>query len=221
MEQKTLNAAARVGLKKGASGRLRRSGKIPAILYGHSGTSPIAIDAREFSHKFKHVSENTIINLQVGDKAYDVLVKDYQEDILKGNITHIDFYEIERGKVLRTNIPIHIVGAPVGVREGGVLETMLYSIEVECLPKDIPENIEIDVGALDIGGSIHVGDIKPPENVKFLVPEDYVIVAVIAPRSVEELAGAEKVEEGVAVEAAGAAPEEAGATEEEGTEEED
>lgn len=207
MEQKVLNAAVRLELKKGATGRLRRLGKIPAVLYGHSGTSPIAIDAREFAHEFKQISENTIINLQVGDKAYDVLVKDFQEDILKGRITHIDFYEIERGKLLRTNVPIHTIGTPMGVREGGILETMLYTIEVECFPKDIPANLEIDVTGLDIGGSIHVGDIKPPENVKFLVPEDYLVVSVIAPRSVEELIAGEEPEEGVAAEAEGEEPE--------------
>jgi large subunit ribosomal protein L25 len=170
-------------------------------MYGHSGTAPIIIDAQEFSHKFKRVSENTIINLQVGDKSYDVLVKDFQEDILKNQITHIDFYEIERGKLLRTNIPVHTMGTPVGVREGGILETLLHSIEVECLPKNIPENIEIDVSGLDIGGSIHVGDIEPPEDVKFLVSEEYVIVSVMAPRAVEELvAEEEELEEGEVLE---------------------
>lgn len=207
MEQKVLNGAVRLELKKGASRRLRRLGKIPAILYGHSGTSPITIDAREFAHEFKQISENTIINLQVGDKAYDVLVKDFQEDILKGRITHIDFYEIERGKLLRTNVPIHTTGTPMGVREGGILETMLYTIEVECLPKDIPANIEIDVTGLDIGGSIHVRDIEPPENVKFLVPDDYLVVSVIAPRSVEELIAGEEREAGEAAEAQREEPE--------------
>ena len=221
MEQKTLNATSRDELKKGASRRLRRIGKIPAVVYGHSGTSPIAIDAREFSQKFKRISENTIINLQVGDNAYDVLVKDFQEDILKGQITHIDFYEIERGKTLRTNVPVHTTGTSVGVREGGVLETMLHTIEVECLPKDIPESIDIDISAMDIGGSIHVGDIEPPENVKFMVPEDYVIVSVIAPRAVEELVSEEEeLEEGEAAEVEGEAGAEGDGSEGESEEEE-
>ena len=220
MERKTLSAQERLELKKGASGRLRRSGKIPAVLYGHSGTSPITIDNREFSHKFKQISENTIINLQVGEKAYDVLVKDFQEDILKGRITHIDFYEIERGKALRTNVPVHTLGTPAGVREGGILETMLHTIEVECLPKDIPEIIEIDVSKLEVGESIHIADITPPENVKLLVPADYVIVSVIAPRAAEELVAEEALEEGEVAGAEAEELEEGEAEEEESGEEE-
>ncbi len=213
MEQKTLNATTRDQLRKGPTGRLRRAGKIPAVVYGHSGTAAIAIDAGEFSRKFKRISENTIINLQVDDKTYDVLVKDYQEDMLKDRIMHIDFYEIERGKTLRTNIPVHTVGAPVGVREGGVLETMLYTIEVECLPQDIPEFLEIDISKLDIGQSVHVADITPPENVEFMTPDDYVVVSIIAPRALEELVTEEEeVEEGELAEgeeeAAGEASEE-------------
>jgi large subunit ribosomal protein L25 len=196
MEQKTLNAESRVELRKGASRRLRRSGKIPAILYGHSGTAPITIDAHEFSQTFKQMSENTIINLQIGKQAYDVLLKDFQEDIIKGSITHIDFYEIERGKVLRTNIPVHTNGTPIGVREGGILEVLLHSIEVECLPRDIPESFEVDVSALDVGDSVHITDIELPESVKFLVSEEAVVVSVIAPRAIEEVEVDEELEEG-------------------------
>ncbi len=195
MEQRTLSAEKRIELKKGPSRRLRRAGKIPAIMYGHSGSSPIVIDAREFGRKFKIISENTIINLLVGDDAYDVLVKGFQEDILKGSITHIDFYEIERGKTLRTNIPVHTVGTPIGVRAGGLLEVMLHQLEVECLPKDIPETIEIDIEGLDLGSSIHLSDIAPPANVKFLLPDETVLVIVATPKAVVE--EEEELEEGL------------------------
>ncbi len=200
MEQKTLNATTRSELKKGASGRLRRSGKIPAILYGYSGSLPITIDAHEFSQTFKKISENTIINLQVGKNAYDVLMKDFQEDILKGSITHIDFYEIERGKLLRTNIPVRTSGASTGVREGGVLELLLHSIEVECLPKDIPESIVVDISKLIVGDSIHVSDIVVPEGVKFLTSLESVVLAIFAPRSMEEAVAEEELEIGAAAE---------------------
>lgn len=221
MEQKTLNAASRAELKKGASRRLRRSGKIPAILYGHSGTAPITIDAHEFSTQFRNISENTIINLQVGKKAYDVLVKDYQEDILKGVITHIDFYEIERGKVLRTNIPVHTSGTPLGVREGGILEVLMHSIEVECLPKDIPESIDVDVSELEVGDSIHITDIALPEGVKYLISEESVIVSVIAPRAIEEIEVEEELEEGEELLGEGEEAEEGEAGEAAGAEAED
>lgn len=222
MEQRTLSAEARSNLKKGASRRLRKSGRIPAVIYGHSGTSTISIDAREFGRKFKRISENTIINLQVDKSAYDVLVKDYQEDILKGDITHIDFYEIERGKALRTNVPLHGIGTPVGVREGGLLEELLHVLEVECLPKDIPESIEVNIEEMVVGSSIHLSDIPVPENVKFLAPENTVLFTVTAPKAIIE-EEEEELEEGllegeegeeVGEEGEEAAPEEAAAEEE-------
>jgi large subunit ribosomal protein L25 len=197
MEQKTLSAEKRLELKKGASRRLRRAGKIPAVMYGHSGTAAVTIDAIEFGRKFKTISENTIINLQVDSDAYDVLVKDFQEDILKGTITHIDFYEIERGKMLRTNVPMHTIGTPVGLLEGGLLEVLLHQLEVECLPKDIPEVIEVSIEALDVGSSIHLGDIAPPDNVRFLLPDETVVAIVTAPKAIiEEEEEEEGLEEG-------------------------
>ncbi|MBT3271744.1 MAG: 50S ribosomal protein L25 [Spirochaetales bacterium] len=196
MDQKTLSASARTELRKGPSGRLRRAGKIPAVIYGHSGTAPITVDAVEFRKKFKRISENTIINLHVDDKDYDVLVKDFQENILKGTITHIDFYEIERGKLLRTHIPIRTTGTPIGVREGGLLEVLMHEIEVECLPKDIPEHMEIDVESMDVGSSIHISDLDAPDGVKFLVADELVVLTVAVPKAVVIEEPEEELEEG-------------------------
>ena len=178
MEQKTLNGSVRSDFKKRASRRLRKEGKIPAIVYGHTGTHPVVVDAHEFSSQFHTVSENTIISLKTEKKTYDVLVKDFQENILTGMITHIDFYEIERGKALKTHIPIHLEGVSPGVREGGILEHPLHDVEVECLPKDLPGRIMVDINSLDVGDSIHIFDIEPPEGVKFLTSSENVVVAV-------------------------------------------
>lgn len=182
MEQKTLVAEAREELKKGPAKRLRKRGKIPAIMYGHSGSSPITIDEHEFRTAFKRVSENTIIQLKVKKKTYDVLVKDFQEDILSGKIVHIDFFEIEKGKELRTNVPVQLFGTAEGAKEGGILEHLMHEIEVVCLPQDIPEKIEIDIAPLEIGSSIHVSDIEPPEGVRFLASPEQVITQVTALR---------------------------------------
>ena len=210
MKQTTLGAETRTAFKKGASKRLRRDGKIPAIIYGHNGTATVSVDAHEFHTNFKTVSENTIINLSVGKKSYDVLVKDYQEDILTGNILHIDFFEIEAGKSLRTNIPVHLEGTPIGVREGGILEHLLYNVEVECLPKDIPERIDLEVEQLHIGESIHISEVEVPEAVRILSPPDQVIVAITTIKIVEEAVAEEELVEG-----------EEGAEVEEGAEEEE
>jgi large subunit ribosomal protein L25 len=207
MERKVIDAEVRTALKKGHAGRLRRSGKIPAVMYGHSGTTPVSVDAHDFHRKFRTISENTIIELNVGSTAYNVLVKDYQEDILTGTIKHIDFFEIEAGKTLRTHIPVRIEGTPIGVREGGILEHMLYSVEVECLPKDIPEEIALDVTKLAVGDSVHVGQLTFPDSVRVMSSSDQVVVAVTTVKGAEteeETAA----EEGVAEEGAEADKEE-------------
>lgn len=193
MEGKTLATALRSERKKGAARRLRREGRIPGIVYGHQAPEAISIDAHEFSTKFKHISESTIITLDAGEKSFDVLIKDYQEDVLTGRLLHIDFYEIEAGKSVTTHISVHVHGSPKGVREGGILEHPLYEIEIECLPKDLPEDIKIDVSELEIGDSLHVSDLKAPEGVTILTNEDQVVALVSAPQA-EEVEEEEEVE---------------------------
>jgi large subunit ribosomal protein L25 len=97
MEAKKLNVESREGGKKGAAGRLRRSGKIPAVIYGHTQPTAITVDAREFRGAFKRITENTIVELHMPGGVHEVLVKDYQKDNLSGQILHIDFYEFEKG----------------------------------------------------------------------------------------------------------------------------
>ena len=126
-----------------------------------------------------------------------MLVKDYEEDILSGKIIHIDFYEIEQGKILRTHIPIHLEGSAIGAREGGILEQLMHDIEVECLPQDIPEIINVDIAELDVGLAMHVSDIEPPENVKFLASEDQVVAIVTTAKAIiEEVVEEEELLEG-------------------------
>ena len=207
MEQKTLSASARQELKSGAARRLRRDGKIPAVIYGHRDPVSVTIDAREFGREFKIISESQIVQVTVDGENYDCLIKDYQEDIRTGFVEHVDFYEIEAGKVLRTHVGIHLHGSAVGVREGGILEQPLYEVEIECLPKDIPGPFELDVTGLAIGDSLHVSDLDTPEGVKILTGEDYTVALVAAARmeiepEVEEEEGVEAAEGGEAEEAA-------------------
>ena len=145
MEEKILMAQIRQRYGTGDSRRLRRHGKIPAVVYGHAEPKGLIIDAHEFNTKFLTISESTIIKLQVDGASYDVLIRDYQEDTISGAIIHLDFYEIERGKSLRTNVSLHLTGTPIGVREGGLQESFVHEVEVECLPKDLPEHIEVEI----------------------------------------------------------------------------
>lgn len=178
MSTKTLEAIERTDLGTSGARRLRREKKIPAVIYGHGKPKMVYIDSHIFELKFKHVTENEIINISLGKETIEVLIKDYQSDILKGKITHLDFYEVEKGKILKTHVPIRLVGSPKGVREGGIMENPLHEFEVECLPKDLPEFIEINVTDLDTGHALHAGDVTPPANVKILNNHDQVVAFV-------------------------------------------
>ena len=196
MEQKTLTANARKVFGSADSRRQRRDGKIPAVIYGHGEPVGLLIDAHEFNTKFITVSESTIINLQLDGENHDVLIRDYQEDTISGAITHVDFYEIERGKTLRTNVGLHLTGAAVGIREGGILESFVHELEVECLPKDLPGSIDVDITDLELGHSIHVRDLAVPSGVQILNSTDQVICTIAHKRAeVEEVpAGLEEEE---------------------------
>jgi len=186
MDKKTIAVLDRTAKSKSLNRKLRRTGQIPAIIYGHNKPVSISLDEHEFVSKFKDMPENVIINLDMGSKKFDVLIKDFQEDILKGKITHIDFYEIEKGKLLRTHVPIHLHGTAIGVKEGGMLEHLLHEVEVECLPKDLPDSIQIDVSELQAHHSIHVKDLPPMEGVKMLSSLDQVVCLVEVKAVVEE-----------------------------------
>jgi len=212
MEQKTLMAADRQARGKGPAGRLRRSGMIPAVLYGHREPRSIAVDGHEFTTKFHAVSESTIIRLELDKQSHDVLIRDFQEDSISGRIIHIDFLEIEQGKVLRTHVGLHLTGNPVGVREGGVMESFVHEVEVECLPKDLPEHLVVEITGLALGHSLHIRDVQIPEGLKILNPTDQVVCTVAHKRAEEMPVEAEEAPltaEGEEAEAAGAeAPEE-------------
>jgi len=209
MERKTLKAHFRKTFGSADSRRQRRNGRIPAVIYGHSKPIGLTLDAHEFNTKFMTISESTIINLQVDGNSHDVLIRDYQEDTVSGAITHLDFYEIERGKALRTNVGLHLSGAAIGVREGGILESFVHELEVECLPKDLPESVEVDISALEIGNSIHIRDIQAPSGVQILNSPDQVVCAVAHKRvEVEEAAAELEAEEAEAEEAEEEAAEE-------------
>ena len=197
MEQKTLAGYERNMLKKGPAGRLRKEGKIPAVIYGHKKPVHISVDAKEVDTKFYTISENTIITINVKDKEYEVLVKEFQENVMLGQLSHIDFFEIERGKILKTRIPVYLTGTSIGVKEGGLLEHRLHEIDIECLPKDIPEKIEVDITELQIGESVHVSDLAFPESVKILnIMEQSVVSITTIKAEVEPEVEEEELEEG-------------------------
>ncbi|MDR1900168.1 MAG: 50S ribosomal protein L25 [Treponema sp.] len=179
MSQVVLKAKSRQGKGSAEARRIRRGGRIPAILYGRTGYSvPIDLDGLEFVNGVKNISESTIVKVEVDGKPYDAFVKDTQRNITNGKIIHVDFYEVESGVALRARVSVHLKGNPVGVREGGVLEFPLHEIEVECLPKDLPERIEVDVSELKVNQSLHVRDIPLGGGVRLISAADQVVALV-------------------------------------------
>jgi large subunit ribosomal protein L25 len=204
MSQVVLSAKNRQGTGSQEARRIRRSGRIPAVLYGRSGQAvSIDLDAKEFISGVKNISESTIVKVEIDGKGHDAFVKDTQRNITDGNILQVDFYEVESGAALRARVSLHITGNPIGVREGGILEFPLHEIEVECLPKDLPERIEVDVSELKVNQSIHVRDIALGEGVRVISGADQV-VALVKFAKAEAAAPAE--EEAAAAAAPGAAP---------------
>jgi large subunit ribosomal protein L25 len=163
----------------GAAGRLRRSGRIPAVIYGRKG-EPVSIDldSLEFTKGIKGISESTIVSVDIDGRVRDAFVKDTQRNIRDGNILHVDFYEIESNTLVRARVSLHIHGNPIGVREGGILETPLHDIEVECLPKDLPERLDVDIAALKANQAIHVRDLALGGEVKLISNPDQVVALV-------------------------------------------
>lgn len=177
--QPVLNAEVRTISSKGALNTLRKNGKIPAVMYNRHGTSAsIVIDGDEFRKVTKGISESTIIKLLIDGKESECFIKDRQIDWLHSKLLHIDFFQVERGVSLRVKVPVHLSGTAVGVREGGILENPVHELEVECMPKDVPERFDIDINDLKANHSIHVRDLKLPPAVKVLNSADQVIVLV-------------------------------------------
>jgi large subunit ribosomal protein L25 len=177
---------------KGAARAIRRNGRIPAVLYGEGDPKSLSIDAKVWSGSFQHVSGNTIIDLKIEKDAHKVLVKDVQGDILTGRTRHIDFYAIHAGQKLTAMIPVVLEGTPHGVREGGILEHKIEALEVICLPKDLPEFFRVDISHLEVGDSIHVGELTIPDGVEVTTDSSQTLVVITHARvAVETVAEAE------------------------------
>jgi large subunit ribosomal protein L25 len=212
MSKVVLQAKSRSKQGSAESRRLRKSGRIPAVIYGRAGKAvSVDLDAVDFVKGTKGISESTIVKVEVGDKSYDAFVKDAQRNIVDGNILHIDFYEVESGVALRAKVSLVLSGNPIGVREGGMLETPLHEIEIECLPKDLPERIDIDISGLKANQSMHVRDIALAPGIKLHTNPDQVfalvkfakVEVVAAPADADAAAAAATPAAGAAAPAAG------------------
>ncbi|MGH9764215.1 MAG: 50S ribosomal protein L25 [Blastocatellia bacterium] len=191
----TVDAVLREDVGKGSTRRLRTTGMIPIALYGE-GKDPaaVAVNGRDLAVVLRSdKGHNTIFKLNVpGFEPAHVIIKDIQVDPLKGRLVHADLLRLSMTTVTRVSVHIEVVGEPVGVKlDGGILEIELRQVEVECLPGDIPERIQVQVSELRLGQHATVADlIYDREKIKVLTAPDHVVAGVLAPRMVEEPAPA-------------------------------
>jgi large subunit ribosomal protein L25 len=179
------------------AGRLRRQGKVPAVVYGlGADTVPVAVPSRELLHILAGESgANTLITLEVEGESVLTLARQIHRHPTRGELVHVDFIRIRRDVAVSAEIPLHLVGEPTGVRDGGLLEQLMFNLTVEAMPGNIPVAIEIDVSTLAIGDQLHVSDIPLAEGVAAQAEAETVVAQVAAPRVATE---AEEGEEGEA-----------------------
>jgi large subunit ribosomal protein L25 len=191
-----LQAKTRDSVGTATSKKIRRDKGIPAVVYGDIKNSNIVLDANEVAKQVKDSGfYSNVIKLTLGKETIDVILKDLQRDPRKSNITHMDFFAVDKNKAVIVNVPIMFINEEtcVGVKMGGGMISHIQSeLEVSCLPKDIPENITVDIAELEIGHSVHLSEIKMPANVVLATPvddeHDSPVVSCYEPK-------AEKVEE--------------------------
>ena len=200
-----LEAVKRETFGKNEARRLRVKGHIPAILYGGVAAdgkpqaTPIAVDPKALMGILRGESGvNTLIGLKVGAEEVKVLMREYQVDPLTRRLLHVDFYRIAMDKLLVVKVPVSVKGEAKGIKQqGGLLDIVHREVEIECLPSDIPEHIEVDVTELMLGQAIRLRDVATNPKWKAVTDPDVMLVHIVTPRAVAEP---------VAAEAAAAAP---------------
>jgi large subunit ribosomal protein L25 len=186
MADRILDIKLREETGKEAARRERQRGFIPAVLYGIKGNKILTVKAKDFEKILEEIGAHSIINLNIDNKdKAEVIVKDFQLDPVTKHVIHIDFLEFEKGKALKTEVPIHVIGTSKGVKMGGIRETFLRDLEIECLPRDIPDSIVIDVTDMDIGDSIHARDITVADKIRILTNPEQVVITIGMPTKIE------------------------------------
>jgi len=196
MKSVALKAYPRAQVQRAEVTKLRRAGRVPATIYGRlAKPQNLEVNSKEFADLLHHsASENLLVDLSVENDARSkrlALVQEIQHHPLDGKVLHVDFHEVAENEKVTVQVPVETTGEAVGVKAGGVLEHVLFKLKVRCLPKDLPEQIVVDVTSLEIGKSFHIADIKVPEGVEILGDKHITVVAVATPRAEEEVVAAE------------------------------
>lgn len=180
----TLKAALRLRSGSGKLKQMRREGWLPSVVYGAGVENEnLKVDAKTFADLIAHsTSDNILINLDVeGEGVRSVFLKTIQHDSLTGKALHVDFLAVNEKTEITANIPLHLIGESIGVKGGGLLEQYSHTIEITCLPKDLPDFLEAEVTHLDSGDTLHIGDLKFPAGVTPTHAADVVVAHVGKP----------------------------------------
>lgn len=193
---------------KGVARKLRAAGRIPAVLYGQ-GREPVSLvlEPIGLDRLLREHGHNALLDLEGVDavNGRTVLVKAVQRHPVRGELMHVDLFEIDARQRITVSIPVHLVGTAVGVSmESGIIDHSLREIEADCLPRAIPESIDVDISELHLGETLHVSDLKLPVDVEIHTHAELAVVSVVAPKAEAEPEVEEPVE---GEEAEGAAPE--------------
>jgi large subunit ribosomal protein L25 len=185
MAKKTsLKAAPRARTGSGRLNQMRREGWIPSVIYGR-GTENInlKVDSKTFADLLSHSSsENIIVNLEIeGQGTRLAFLQSVQHDPLSGKALHADFRSIDENTAITAHIPTHLNGESAGVKAGGLIEQYVHAIEITCLPNDLPETLEVDISHLEVGDSLHIGDITYPTGVRATHAADVVVAHIGKP----------------------------------------
>lgn len=202
----SLQAEDRKRTGTGVLKEMRREGFIPSVIYGNGFENrKVKVNSKQFRDLVSHTaSTNILVDLQLdGGESQLALVRELQHDPLSGAVLHADFLAVKADSAITAQLPVELVGEAIGVKLGGQLEQMLHTVEIECLPKDLPELIEADISELDVGNLLHIGDVKWPEGVSPTIGSD-VVVALVAKTRVA-LSEAAQGEEGAEAAVAGPA----------------
>jgi len=192
MHTVALSAQARKTLGKGAARSLRRQSLIPAVLYGRGLESTLlSVSPGDLEKATSTASaENILIDLTITDgesmRNQRAMIREIQVDPVKRTILHVDFLGISMDRQITVEVPVNLVGDPVGVAAGGMLQQVLRSVEISCLPDRIPDTLELDVSSLAMGHSLHVSDLRVPESVQLLSDPRLTMATVLAPKKMEE-----------------------------------
>ena len=222
MEKIELTAQVRDKAGKGIARGLRRNAKIPAVLYSHGNSMPLAMGYKDITKVLNtEGGEHALITLRL-EGAKDAaerlaLIKDYQVDPINGSPIHVDLMEVALDEEVRVSVSVHITGSSLGVKEGGILQHGVRELEVECLPNQIPDVFNVDISQLKLNESLHVRDIQVPEGVTILTEPEATLATIQPPVSQEKLdamlSTAPVVEEGAEPDLVQKAKEEAPAAE--------